>query len=535
MKNDSNHFRGHLYAYIFLALLVMVHAVAGVGQPTAASPNASARELVVRALVAVGHRHDLHSIKSMQVLGNTVQYDLVENDHPGAPFYFSVAHVTITDDFPGELTLVETTPAPFFDAPAFSAFAQPSRTLQTHALRQTIIDADSKQQVLPPANALPAWEAQNPVRVLLLAEKATDLVREADAVRHAARQYVLSFSIGRYGVRLFIDCLSELPSAVEATVAFHSKTSPDVALNAWGDIVDRTEYMDWALVDGLWYPFQWDTFRNGDLLRSLAITSAHLDASMLIVDGFTINSQLSKQAAAVEVGDIDDLPLGQAVSGAPAPNRPIEEIAPGIVQIPNSWYVTLIRQRDGIVVLDAPISAGYSKRILEEAERRFPGLPVKAVVLSTGFFWHIAGVREYAARGIPIYVRDRNAETLRRILTAPHTLFPDDLARHPKEAVLRIVANRTVIGSGPNSIVLMPIWRATQPMIMTYVPGAKLLHVGEMIQPFGPNGSFLYPQALVELRDSVREAGITVDRVIGMHLSPEPWSRLNEALRSFGE
>jgi hypothetical protein len=169
---------------------------------------------------------------------------------------------------------------------------------------------------------------------------------------------------------------------------------------------------------------------------------------------------------------LDDLPLGQAVQSAPAPNRPITEIAPGIVQIPNSWYVTLVRQSDGIVVIDAPISAGYSKHVLDEVARRFPGTPIKAVITSTGFFWHIAGIREHAARGIPIYVCDRNLGTLRRLLAAPHILRPDDLARKAKVLPnLRPVSARTVIGAGPNMIVLFPIRQATQSMVMTLYSG----------------------------------------------------------------
>jgi len=194
----------------------------------------------------------------------------------------------------------------------------------------------------------------------------------------------------------------------------------------------------------------------------------------------------------------------------------------------------LVRQEDGIVIIDAPISSGYSKRVIEEARRRFPGLPIKGAITSTAFFWHIAGVREYAANHIPIYVRDANRSTVERILNSPHTLVPDDLSMHPVHPVIRPVSERTVIGHGKNAVVVMPIWLAAEPMLMTYIPDAHLLHTGEMIQPLGPNGSMLYPESLLEIRDSVLYAKLQVDRLIGMHMSPTPWSVLEAAIRDAG-
>jgi len=48
----------------------------------------------------------------------------------------------------------------------------------------------------------------------------------------------------------------------------------------------------------------------------------------------------------------------------------------------NAVYV---RQDDGLVIIDAPISAGYSRRVLDEAARRFPGMKVKALITSTSW------------------------------------------------------------------------------------------------------------------------------------------------------
>jgi hypothetical protein len=51
--------------------------------------------------------------------------------------------------------------------------------------------------------------------------------------------------------------------------------------------------------------------------------------------------------------DLDSRPLGD-------PQQPGKELAPGVVFIPGSWNGTLVRQDDGIVILEAPISSGYT-------------------------------------------------------------------------------------------------------------------------------------------------------------------------------
>lgn len=92
----------------------------------------------------------------------------------------------------------------------------------------------------------------------------------------------------------------------------------------------------------------------------------------------------------------------------------------------------------------------------------------------------------------------------------------------------------TSIGDGPNRITLFPVTAATQPMLMTYIAGARLLHTGEMVQPLGPGGSILFPESLIELTDTVRANNLAVERIIGMHMSPTPWKAVGETLRQAG-
>lgn len=137
--------------------------------------------------------------------------------------------------------------------------------------------------------------------------------------------------------------------------------------------------------------------------------------------------------------------------------------------------------------------------MISEAERRYPGSPIKAVITTSDAWPHIGGVREYAARGIPIYALDLNRPILDRLIKSPHKLDPDALARSPKPPKFQTVSAKTVIGSGANRLELYPIRSETgERMIMVYLPEHRLLYSSDLIQP-GQNGSFFMPQYLSEV------------------------------------
>lgn len=395
-------------------------------------------------------------------------------------------------------------------------------------MQRQMLSADGSWTLVG-TTAPPSWQTRDAVRTLLLAQTAADLRLEQPATLHDHPQNVVSFHNKRYDVKVYIDTRTDLPSAVEATVEYSGASATDTAMNVWGDIRERTEFMDWRPVEGVRIPFQRDEFRNDELYLTVRLSEAHVNVPLIATE-FEVQAAARKDAATRV--SVHELPLGHSILDAPDPNRPITEIAPGVVQIPGSWYSTLVRQPDGLVVIDAPISAEYSRKVLAEAQRRFPGIPVKAVITSTGFLWHIAGIREYVARGIPLYVRDHNVALVHRLLASRHTLVPDDLERAPKTPIIHAVSDRTTIGSEHNAVIVMPIRRGTQDMIMTYLPDAHLLHTGEMVQPLGPNGALLYPESLLEIKDSVRDESLQVETIIGMHMSPTPWHAVDDTLRA---
>jgi hypothetical protein len=212
----------------------------------------------------------------------------------------------------------------------------------------------------------------------------------------------------------------------------------------------------------------------------------------------------------------------------------VSHLADGVVQLPGRWNVGVVVQDDGIVVLDAPLSSGYSARVLDKIQALFPGTRVKAVVTTSTAYPHFGGLREYVARGIAVYATDVNTAIVERLVGAPHRLTPDALARAPRALQLTSVRGRLTLGHGRNALELIPVRRESgDRMLIVHLPGARLLYASDLVQR-APDGAFPGPDLLEDLHAVVTHERLAVDRVFGFHVGETPWGDIEQELRRTG-
>ena len=363
--------------------------------------------------------------------------------------------------------------------------------------------------------------AFDPVQLLLSALASPDLHTEADRQYHGYTHHVVSWSWNGVPVHLLLNGYTALPEEVEWT-----RAQPyNVFWNVWGDVTTHLAFGGWTLEpESLRYPRQWTYERDGlpdsDVSITSVIVNPPLDDLRLTIPEDVVKEALAKKSS------LDDLPLGFGGGAA-------TEIEPGLVHIPAAWNVNLIKQADGILVLEGPISSGYSQKVLAEVQRRYPDQPVKGVITTSDAWPHIGGLREYAARGIPIYAPDLNQEVLDRLFAAPHTLRPDALQQHPRKAILKLIGNRTSIGSGTNRVELVPYRSETgERQMMVYFPEYRLLYTSDLFAP--DNGdTWFTPEYLLEFKEAVTREHLEVDNIFGMHFELTPFKTIDNALKTY--
>jgi hypothetical protein len=513
---------GNAVVLAITSLAVLSQAVGGVnsstpgGQQRAGIGRASARGAVDRALRVMGGESLLEKAQTIQTHERRTTYRLTDSDHPEGPYLVNPTEATRYIDF-GRQRLVSQLDirSPNGDEQIATVIYRSGES----EMRSTYNGRTIPTQLMPaPQN----WSLSNPISALQTAHNAPDLEVIGTSTLYGVPHTLVRFT--REGQPITLE-LNDYNGYLD-TIRERACAPYNIALSVWGDYESKYVFGDWRLEKGgLHYPFLATGYFNGVLQEVDEVKDLEVNpqaSSLAPIADSPVDPHGVKNP-----GNVDDIPLSnlqQQANGNPG-TGPVE-IVPGVLQIPGNWYTTVVRQPDGLVIIDAPISSGYSRQVIEEAKGHFPGQPIKAVITSTSYWWHFAGIREYAAQGIPIYVLDVNKPLIDSALKAPHISHPDDLARFRRAGKLIAVSKPTTVGTGASRIVLYPIRSATGQMMMTWLPDSHILYTAEMAQPLGPNHTFLFPQSLWELMESVNSYRLPVQKIIGMHMSPTPWSAL---------
>lgn len=474
----------------------------------------SAREFVKASLAAMGGEEKFRAIKtlSFEAFGHTNMIE--QSERPEGPWLVSYEQLKESRDLEN-FRLKQ-------------AIQSQSSQFSTSLPGRTLIVSNEAAAWFINGKFVPAAPAQiqdsgerlalSPERVLLTALNSKELYLEREVIMQGVMNHVVSFPWNGGTARIYLNQNTSLPTAVETIQAYSSGFWA-----MWGDVNTKTFFSYWNLESGgIHYPRQWDIVRNHQPLQTLTLSNLKFNPD-LPADTFSIPEETKKLYLSSPKKTINDLKLG-------LPEQPAAEIAKDFVQIPGRWNVAVIKQNDGIVIIEAPISSGYSARVIEDAMRRFPNAKIKAVISTADAFPHFAGLREYAARQIPIYLLDLNQPIVKKLIDAPFKIVPDALAKNFRKPIYKVVKEKTIVGDGDNLLELYPIrTESGERMIMVYAPKYKLLYGSDLVQPQS-DGTFFMPQYLSELSAAVKRENIVVERVFAMHSQVLNWNRISEAV-----
>jgi hypothetical protein len=462
------------------------------------------------ALAAMGGRDRLAGIHNMQldVIGHTA---LTEQSYRQAPFISSYERDQLTVDF-DKGQLLQHARAVWPESDPHQADIEQALVATTQGGVYRTKEGDSPC-ALSDLDDTRITLALGPERLLLTAAAAPDLHYASGEWLRSTPHSVLEFSWNGQPVRVLLNAFNHLPDAFERTATFQDFWF------AWGDVEQRVYYDNWKLLNGMVLPTNRIEQRNGVLWQSMQI----LDASF----NTALDNKTFAMDAAVAAKSAQSKGWNREFS-----DKHRVELAPGIELYRGAWNATLIKQDDGVLVLEAPISTMYAQGVFAKARSEYPGVPIKGV-LSTSDSWpHIAGVREAVAEGLPVYALDLNQPLLERLVSAPHRLNPDSLQTAPKTPHWNSVAGKVEIGHGVNRVVLYPLRGAsTERQYMVYFPQQRLLYASDTLA-LNPDHSLYDPELMHEVVQAVEREHLQVDTVFSMHEGPTPWSEVSKLVKA---
>jgi glyoxylase-like metal-dependent hydrolase (beta-lactamase superfamily II) len=489
----------------YLIVTSGVHAATVVAQ-CAPTP----RDCVALALAAMGGRERIEAVKGLS-LESTQHTLLVEQSYRQDPFITAYARTQEKIDFAAQRLLIDTHLTwPESDPGQSESDSTLVAGPDGGVYRSAKSDSPASRADIEAARyAL----SLGPMRLLLTALGAADLHYETAQRVRSTLHPVLGFNWQGRAVRVMINPFNHLPDAVDTVAVFYDHWYQ------WGDVHQRIYFDNWQTVHGLRYPTNEVEERNGILWESRQILKVDLHPAMDAAD-FKMDAQIAQK--------------GLQSKGWERPFN-VEKgitLAPGITLFPGSWNATVVKQDDGVVLLEAPLSGTYMAGVIDKAKEQSPGQPIRAV-LSTSDSWpHVGGVRQVVALGLPVYILDLNKPLLDRLVSSPRHLHPDLLAQSARPAVWRIVSQKVQVGVGANRMELYPLrGAATERQYMVYFPEHHLLYASDTLA-LNADGSLYAPELMREVMEAVKRENLAVTTVFAMHQEPVPWAQVATLVES---
>ena len=473
---------GRVAAVLSLAVL---HATPAVAQTPAA--------LVQRAATAMGGESALRALANTNYEFNASAFGIGQEETPASPARATISYGRFVTDYRGSRRATSQ------ESRAVTGVVTRQRRIIAGGIGMTetngtpnpdapgaVANALTEIRLLPDRLVLAALDNPGALSTLAARRFRGELM---DGVRYAN---------GPDTVSLWFDRLNGLLVVAE-------RVTDDGVL---GDRRSTAMYTRWADAGGVKLPREIDSEANGRLVQHTVITTAStngtLDEAM-----FTIPDSIARRAN-----------RGPAV---PAPVVvTLTEIGANVWRADGqSHHSLVIKQPNGLLVVEMPQSSARSRAVLDTLKSRFPGVRVHTAV-STHHHWdHSGGVREYLAQGIPVVAHRRNVDFVRGVGAARKTVAPDALSRAPRTPVVRAATDTLAIGTGDTRVQFLELPNThVEGMLVAYVPSIRILFVADVIQP-GPGMS---PVGAREVVAMVRARGITVDRVVGAHAAIVPWA-----------
>jgi glyoxylase-like metal-dependent hydrolase (beta-lactamase superfamily II) len=192
------------------------------------------------------------------------------------------------------------------------------------------------------------------------------------------------------------------------------------------------------------------------------------------------------------------------------------ELTPNVQHVEGGTANNLIvAMKDYLVIFDAPYGELQSRWVIDAAKKKYPGKPIRYLVLTHHHMDHTGGMRTYVAEGAKVIVPSPDKAYFEKDVKAPHTIVPDDLQKKPRAAEIIEVKDQMTLKDEAAEIRIYNIPNPhVQGFLLAHVVTGNILYVTDLISPRGPIDR---SDATVAVGEVLRKYGITGATIAGGH------------------
>ena len=522
-----------------LLLLVLVALFAG----SCATMSSREQDLVSRALDAMGGADALGKVKTLSIKGTSRQWEPEQSVIAGGDMRFANESTfeAIGDvaSRSGRIDLVKNFVYPSTRTFKFSEIITPDAGYVAG------IDANNRnlqsRESNPPGHAMSSLRLAATQREFRRASPLLLLEMRSNPDRLSASPDIVIGGVSYPAVNY------KAASDQTFTVMFDPQTGLPARIrtmdidNVYGDSTYDLVLSDWRAFGGIKVAASRQYQINGKTIIEVKITDAAFNAPVG-AESFAIPAAAKATAAKPATAGVPyQWVLRRQIIGTyldsenltfdtrTTSSMRLNEIAPGVQQTGGGGANSLIvEMRDHLIVFDAPVTDWFSNWVIKAAKEKYPGKPVKYLVLTHHHMDHTGGVRAYAAEGATIVVGQGSGAYFRKYLAAPFTLNPDLSSRDLSRTPVMEIADRQVFSDGKREVMAIVINNPhAKGMMIGYVADARLAFVTDIWSPGRDPLPAKISSPLAALVTAVRQAGIAPTRFAGGHGSVGDYAPLS--------
>jgi glyoxylase-like metal-dependent hydrolase (beta-lactamase superfamily II) len=296
--------------------------------------------------------------------------------------------------------------------------------------------------------------------------------------------------------------------------------------NIWGDQNYDMIMSDWKTFGGVKFATN-RSFKLGDMeLQRFVTTDVEINPT-LAASTFAVPDAVRSSAKMAATSNVPyqwvirRLFLGRftdsdAVYFPAGGGFKLVELGPNVQMVQGGTANNLIvNMKDGLVVVDAPTDEGQSKWVIDAAKAKYPGKPIKTLILTHHHMDHTGGMRIFAAEGANVIVPAPDKAYFENVIKAAHTLEPDAQQKAMKPANVQDVKDTMSLKDDTVDIELYNIPNPhVEGMLLVHVAKDNILWVTDLISPRGPVGK---NPATVSVGEALRKHNINGALIAGGH------------------
>jgi glyoxylase-like metal-dependent hydrolase (beta-lactamase superfamily II) len=305
-----------------------------------------------------------------------------------------------------------------------------------------------------------------------------------------------------------------------------------------GDSVFDAEYSDWRDVGGAKVAFHTLYSLNGMKVADLKLSKVTANPTLAPAT-FNIPETMLTSAAKPAAANVTPFQWiirrqfsgfyydSDAMYTDDADELKLVDVGPNVSQTQGGTHNTIfIATNIYLIAVEAPNDDGQAIQSIDMAKKRYPGKPIRYLILTHHHVDHVSGMRTYAAEGATIVVGKGNGEYFRKVLARPETLNRNAPKTAFTPKVIEVDGKWSVNDGGREVDAYAVDNPHAASYVIAYVPDAKLGIVTDLYVPGAPVPSNAMVAALVK---GVDKWGIKPERFAGGHGSTGPYADVVQA------